>query len=130
MRTPEKTKIIMSKPDNPNEMVSRREVVVQDNPCTVTKQETSQNKTEPMVAMIDKLMSAVDNVSTKLGTIETRLLSLEGEAKNSTDSDCFVSGIQLLLVSRYLVWLQELGLRHGKQRWWGVTLRHQNRMPT
>ena len=95
MRTREKTKIIMSKPDNPNEMVSRREVRVQDNPCSVTTQETSQNKTEQMVAMIDKLMSAVDNVSTKLGPIETRLLSLEGEAKNSTDSDCFVSGIQL-----------------------------------
>ena len=95
MRTREKTKIIMSKPDNSNEVVSRREVGVQDNPCTVTTQETNSNKAEPMVAMIDKLMSAVDSVSSKLGTIETRLLSLEGEAKNSTDSDCFVSGIQL-----------------------------------
>ena len=62
MRTREKTKIIMSKPDNPNEVVSHREVGVQDNPCTVTPQETNSNKAEPMVAMIDKLMSAVDSV--------------------------------------------------------------------
>ena len=45
--------------------------------------------------MRDKVMTAVDRISTKIGTIESRLISLEGEVKNSTDSDCFVSGIEL-----------------------------------
>ena len=57
--------------------------------------ETSQARTELMTAMLYKVMTAVDRIWTKIGTIESRLLSLEGEVKNSTNSDCFVSGIEL-----------------------------------
>ena len=46
-----------------------------------------------MAVMLDKLMTAVDGVSSKIGTIEFRLTSLEGEVRSS-DSDCYVSGVQ------------------------------------
>ena len=94
MRTREKSKLDMSKTDNPSDVASRREVSVQDNPCTVTPQEVSQSRPEPMTVMLKKLISAVDGVSSKIGTIETRLTLLEGEVRNSGDSDCYVSGIQ------------------------------------
>ena len=94
MRTREKSKLDMSKTDNPSDVASRREVGVQDNPCTVTPQEVSQSRPEPMTVMLEKLISAVDGVSSKIGTIETRLTSLEGEVHNSGDSDCYISGIQ------------------------------------
>ena len=94
MRTREKAKSDMSKAENSSEAVSRREVGVQDNPCTVTTQDIVHNRPEPVAVMLDKLMSAVDGVSTKIGTIESGLLSLEGEVRSSGDSDCYVSGVQ------------------------------------
>ena len=57
-------------------------------------QDTAQARPEPVAAMLDKLMTVVDSVSTKIGSIES-LLSMEGVVKNSIDSDCFVSEIQL-----------------------------------
>ena len=47
MRTREKAKIVMSKPESSIEVASRREVGVQDNPLTLRTQETSQARTEP-----------------------------------------------------------------------------------
>ena len=85
MRTREKTKITMSKPESSNEEALRREVGVQDNPYTVAMQDAAQARAEPVVAMLDKLMMAVVNISTNIGTTESRLLSLEVEVKNSTD---------------------------------------------
>ena len=60
----------------------------------MTPQEANQSRPDPVAVMLDKLMTAVDRVSSKIGTIESRLTSLEGEVRNSGDSDCFVGSLQ------------------------------------
>ena len=63
-----------------NEMASRKEIGAQDNPCTSVMQ--GEKKPEAITTVLEKLVGAVDNVTGKLGGIESRLNVLETDVRS------------------------------------------------
>ena len=66
-----------------NEIASRKEVGVQDNLCTPVPQGEKGTGMDSVSSILEKLVGAVDNVTGKLGGIESRLNQLEAEARGS-----------------------------------------------
>ena len=66
-----------------NEIASRKEVGVQDNLCTPVPQAEKITGMDSVPSVLEKLVGAIDNVTGKLGGIESRLNQLEAEARLS-----------------------------------------------
>ena len=77
--------------DGSSEATSRKEVGVQDSPCLVAAQAAPVTVVgESVSSVLDKLVYAVDGVAGKIGNLETRLTSLEGQVRRPVSGEAII----------------------------------------
>ena len=77
--------------DGSSEATSRKEVGVQDSPCLVTAQDAPVTAVgESVTLVLDKYLYAVDSVVGKIGNLETRLTSLEGQVRRQVSGEAII----------------------------------------